>query len=230
MRILDLCCCAGGSARGLFDGLAERGVDVEIVGVDIHPQPRYPFTFVQEDALCYLRHDGHLFDFIWASFPCQRYTRGRATQRALGQHDPHPDLIAKGRELLKASGKPWIMENVEGSPLQDAIRLCGQMFDLRVLRHRLFESPLELKAPAHQKHTGSMLDGSIVPVYGAKWLVSGGSKAAGNYHIAGAIPKEFRTVEARLAAMEIDWMNGTEVNEAIPPSYSRYLSQFIPVT
>lgn len=129
-RLLDLCCKAGGTSQGYHDA----GFDV--TGVDIDPQPRYPFTFIQADALDFLAAHGHEFDAIAASWPCQRFT---TAQRIRG--NTHPDLITPGRALLNATGRPWVMENVEGAPLRNPITLCGAMFPgLRVYRHRLFEA------------------------------------------------------------------------------------------
>jgi DNA (cytosine-5)-methyltransferase 1 len=219
-RILDLYCGAGGVAAGLRRAFP----DAVIVGVDNQLQPRYPEEFYQADAVAFGELFGRQFDFIWASPPCQHYTAGRRAQRLNGSN-PHPDLIARTRQAVQASGRPYIIENVEGAPLRDPVRLCGQMFDLRVVRHRLFESNFSLVTPAHSKHTGSMLDGSIVAVYGNKRFVSGTAlKGETSYHMYGKIPLEFRRIEAQRAAMGISWMTGKELKEAIPPVYASYLA------
>jgi DNA (cytosine-5)-methyltransferase 1 len=146
MRLLDLFCGAGGAAMGYY-----RAGYTEIVGVDIHPQKRYPFTFVQGDALEYLAAHGHEFDLIHASPPCQAYSRARMLQG-----NDHPDLVGPTRELLIASGKPYIIENVVGAPLINPIRLTGTMFGLLTVRPRLFESnlpiPMLLEPPFAGKH------------------------------------------------------------------------------
>ena len=116
----------------------------EIVGVDNRPQKNYPFTFVQGDALEYLAAHGAAFDVIHASPPCQKYT----TLRGMWNHKPdHPDLVDPTRQLLRALGKPSVIENVPGAPLRrGAVMLCGTMFGLgtadgraELRRHRYFE-------------------------------------------------------------------------------------------
>lgn len=140
-RLLDLFCGAGGAAMGYH--LA--GFDV--VGCDINPQPNYPFPFHQYDALAAIVEQGHRFDFIHASPPCQSYTPLNAYN-----HHEYPDLIAVTRELLVASGKPWIIENVPQAPLIDPVTLCGPMFGLKLYRHRLFEASFRSAAPAEPPH------------------------------------------------------------------------------
>ena len=138
-RLLDLFCCAGGAGAGY----AKAGF--EVVGVDLHPQPRYPFEFHQADAMTF---DLSGFDAIHASPPCQAYT-------VLGGREDlshYPDLVDAVRERLQAAGVPWIIENVPGAPLRDPITLCGAMFGLRSYRHRLFESSVQLAPPPHPKH------------------------------------------------------------------------------
>lgn len=134
-KALDLYCGAGGVSVGLH----HAGFDV--VGVDIEPQPRYPFEFQRADALEF-PVDG--YDFIWASPPCQRYSAGAAKW---GTQDNHPDLIAPTR--LRIQGYPYVIENIQPAlrHLRAPILLCGQMFGLGVFRHRLFESSLVLLAP-----------------------------------------------------------------------------------
>src|SRR5713226_9004155 len=140
-RLLDLFCGAGGAAAGY----ARAGF--EVVGVDIRPQPRYPFAFHQADALtCSL--DG--FDAYHASPPCQLYSR---THR-LWKSSVHPDLVDPLRQRLRATGKPYMLENVPGAPLPGSIVLCGTMFGLGVLRHRLFESNVLLFLPGPCAHKG----------------------------------------------------------------------------
>src|SRR3989337_2338587 len=151
MKCLDLFCCGGGA------GMGYHLAGMEVVGVDIDPQPKYPFAFVQADALEYLAAHGHEFDFIHASPPCQKWS----IITKCGGNIDHPDLIDPVRELLQRSGKPWVIENVPGSPLRDPIMLCGTMFGLGtsrgyiLRRHRYFEIPAlgHVLTPTCQ-HTG----------------------------------------------------------------------------
>lgn len=191
-------------------GLHRAGFDVE--GVDIRPQPNYPFQFHLADALTF---DLSGFDFIWASPPCQRYTQGLSNTKS-SLRDSKPDYVAPIRERLKASGLPYIIENVEGAPLINPVLLCGESFGLRVLRHRLFESNLLLFAPAHPRHRGTLYGGEYVAVYHGKWKSSGSRYP---------IPQENTRAAAWRDAMGIPWMTKKELAEAIPPAYSEYLGQ-----
>lgn len=107
-RLLDLFCGAGGAAAGYYRA------GFEVVGVDLAPQPRFPFPFVQADALAHLADHGREFDAIHASPPCQAYSICGALPQC--QRD-YPRLLEPVRELLVASGRPWILENVVGAPL-----------------------------------------------------------------------------------------------------------------
>ena len=207
--LLDLYCKAGGAAVGY------SRAGFEVVGVDIAPQPRYPFEFVQADAIAYLIEHGHEFDVIHASPPCQAYSV--ASKGHNGKAGTHPDLIEPTREAMKSTGRPWIIENVAGAPLTDPTMLCGTMFHgLRVIRHRLFESSVELTAPAHGKHPLCYTMDKRKPHYGklnemtAFVQVNGGGNC---------------TVKAARDAMGIDWMNKNELNNAIPPAYTEYLGR-----
>jgi len=179
----------------------------EVVGVDIAPQPRYPFTFVQGDALAYLAEHGHEFDAIHASPPCQRFST-MTKRHGDAQVETHPDLVEPTRALLVQTGLPYVIENVPGAPLDaSAITLCGSMFGLRVRRHRLFESNLPMPQPECD-HAGQ---GPVVGVYGH---AGGSSKRDG---------KAFSGTDTWREAMGIDWMVGRELAEAIPPAYSEYV-------
>lgn len=213
---LDLFCKAGGAAMGYH--LA--GFD--IVGVDLHPQRRYPFEFVQAHALDVLRSllsgnsiHGHVlsdFDFIHASHPCQRnstMTKGLWKDRLQN----HPDLIAPVRPLLQQTGLPYVIENVPGAPLHAPVLLCGSMFNLPLRRHRLFECSFPVLTPACNHRAQK----KVVGVYGH----SGGSSTRDRLTFGGV--SEWKT------AMQIDWMTGAELAEAIPPAYTKFISQFIPL-
>src|ERR1017187_7154249 len=139
MRVLDLFCKAGGCSMGY------SMAGMECVGVDIEPQKHYPFEFFQADALKVLRDRRFVdtFDVIHASPPCQCYSVTKHLSSG-----KHPDLVGPVRELLIATGKPYIIENVVGAPLLHPVRLCGSSFGLDLRRHRLFESNLWLRGKA----------------------------------------------------------------------------------
>jgi DNA (cytosine-5)-methyltransferase 1 len=129
-------------------GYSRAGFDV--VGVDLRPQPRYPFAFVQGDALR-PPVDLAAFDVIHASPPCQAYTAMRRVSKAVhGRLPDRPDHLAATRDLLVSAGVPAVIENVPGSPMAAHVVLCGSMFGLAVRRHRWFElinAPLILTPP-----------------------------------------------------------------------------------
>jgi len=148
-KLLDLYCKAGGGGYGYY--LA----GFEVFGVDIDEQPNYPFEFLKGDALKILKDEKFInnFDVIHASPPCQHYSRARGLSEARngGAYGDHPDLIAKTRELLIRTGKPYIIENVVGAPLQNPISLSGSQFkNLYTQRKRLFESNISLKEPENK--------------------------------------------------------------------------------
>ncbi len=130
-RLLDLFCCQGGAGKGYDD------VGFDVTGVDKDPQPRYPFRFVQADAIAFVLEHGAEFDFIHASPPCQFDSD---CQRLQG--NTHPDLIHPTRAALETTGRPWVIENVGGAvpKLHAPVMLCGTMFHLATYRHRFLEA------------------------------------------------------------------------------------------
>jgi site-specific DNA-cytosine methylase len=132
-RLLDTFCCEGGAGEGY------RRAGFEVIGVDIDPQPRYPFEFIRADAMELLADATFLagFDAIHASPPCQAYANVTAWR---GDRSTHPDLLQPVLDLLGAQDRPWIVENVEGAPLRPDYILCGSQFGLRIRRHRWFQT------------------------------------------------------------------------------------------
>jgi DNA (cytosine-5)-methyltransferase 1 len=203
MKLLDLFSGSGGCSVGY----ARAGFVV--TGVDNRPMPRYRGgTFVLADALEYLRDHGREYDVIHASPPCQRYIA--LTGCRPGNSMNHPDLIAPTRDALEKIGKPYVIENVMGSPLLRPIMLCGTMFGLALYRHRLFESSFSLAVPAHQKH-------SIPCSRAGHWTVG---------HIVSVCGNCAPIALARLAT-GIDWMTCSELAEAIPPAYTNFIGSQI---
>lgn len=173
----------------------------EVVGVDINPQPRFPFEFHEADALAYLMAYGHEFDAIHASPPCQAFTNA---QKIMG--NDHPDYLDVVRAFLP-EGVPYVIENVPGAPLRDPMLLCGAMFNLRTYRHRLFESNVPLIAPPHPEHV-------------AKNAKMGRMPKPGEFmHVVG----NFSGVEIAREAMGIDWMSRDGLRESIPPAYTEWI-------
>lgn len=207
-RLLDLFCCAGGAGKGY----AEAGFDV--VGVDIDSQPRYPLPFVKANAMELDPEFIATFDAIHASPPCQSYSD--LAKRNKNAHE-WPRLIEPVREMLIRSGLPFVIENVEGAPLLDPVMLCGTMFKgLRVIRHRLFEANFPILTPPHGKHPICHTFDKRKKQYGKTdemrdfVSVNGGGNCS---------------VAAARDAMGIDWMTKNELNEAIPPAYTRFIGK-----
>lgn len=208
-RLLDAYCGAGGVTRGF------QLAGFHVTGIDNRYQPHYVGdAFLEGDALELLADPEFVAQFvaIAASPPCQRYSD---LARRNGNGGDWPDLIAPTRELLKASGLPYVIENVEGAPLHDPVMLCGTMFPgLRVIRHRLFESNVALTAPPHGRHPLVFTHDKRKPHHGrldqdtAFVQVTGGGNC---------------TVANKRAAMGVSWMTGAEANEAIPPAYTSWI-------
>lgn len=189
-------------------GYNQAGFDV--VGVDIDPQPRYPFGFLQMDATKVDLRFIRTFDAVHASPPCQRHTDlARQNKRE------YPCFIEAMRVLLQACGLPYVIENVEGAPLLDPVMLCGTMFpETRVIRHRLFETNWPLVAPAHGKHPLVYTMDKRKSHYGklSEWTSPVQVTGGGNCSKAAAAD-----------AMGMDWATKDELNEAIPPAYTRFI-------
>ena len=183
-------------------GYHRAGFDV--TGVDIQPQKRFPFKFIQADALEYLEAHWREYDFIAASPPCQAYSL--LAYRTKGEY---PKLIKELRDILISSGKPYVIENVPKAPLLNPIVLCGSMFNLNVRRHRIFESNFQLFSKECQhKNFPFPID------------VTG---------TGGRCPKSRKpqSVKEAQEAMGIDWMIRTELNQAIPPAYTEFIGRQI---
>jgi len=218
LRLLDLYCCEGGAAVGYANaGYEVVGVDITITGA------RYPYEFHQGDAVEYLKEHGHEFDVIHASPPCQRYSHATAARSKAG----YPDLIARTRDALEASGKPWVMENVVGAPLRDPMTLCWSMFrepgsvldqdgtPLQMRRHRLFESNVAMFAPAQCSHAK---DVQVAGSYGGARR----DKAEAKYIRKGGYTPH-KSVQEQL--LGIDWMTQRGLHQAIPPMYSEHVGK-----
>lgn len=213
-KILDLFCGAGGAGMGYYRA------GFEVHGVDIEPQPRYPFDFVAMDALD-LDWEWVASDFgaIHASPPCQDYSK--AMRHLSGDY---PRLIEPVRDRLAASGLPWVIENVPGAPLpvqadlfgRYGAELCGSMFGLQasglqIRRHRLFETSFPLTAPRGCDHS--------LPAFNPHNGSSRGRQRI--YDAFGRCDPE----RPWLACMGVEWMNRYEGREAIPPAYTEYIGR-----
>lgn len=213
MRLLDLYCGAGGAAMGYH----RAGFD-EIVGVDVEPMPRYPFEFVRGDVPRMLAENPRSvigFDAIHASPPCQASTAlTKGTNRATRSH-LHVDLIGRTRVLLSLTGLPYVIENVQGAKLRPDVTLCGEMFGLPIIRHRMFElGGWSMPQPEHRPHRGRVrgwrhgryYDGPYLAVYG-----DGGGKAS---------------AQEAADALGIGWtLDRGELREAIPPAYTEHIGR-----
>ena len=204
-RLLDLFCGAGGAAAGYH----RAGFDV--VGVDIRPQPRYPFEFVCGDACSEWLDILGPFDAIHASPPCQAWTPYR--RRGAGIGDAAPNMIAEVRAILEDSGLPYVIENVGGAPLRETVQLCGTGFGLDVQRHRMFECSFPVMAvpcahgrngPRFQQATNRRNQRRTVEV--GVWRIP---------------------LDVQQRAMGIDWMTLEELSNAVPPAYTEHIGGYL---
>lgn len=202
-KLLDLCCCSGAASVGYH----RAGFDV--TGIDIDPQPDYPFEFIQADIRTLGIGALREYDAIHASPPCQASC---ALTKGTNQGREYEQLIPLVRDMLDASGLPYVIENVQGSDLRRDLTLCGEMFGLGVIRHRYFETSFPVAQPHHKPHRGRVrgwrhgvyFDGPYVAVYG-----EGGGKGS---------------VAEWQAAMGIDWTSDRKsIAEAIPPAYAEFV-------
>jgi C-5 cytosine-specific DNA methylase len=190
-RLLDLFCGEGGAAAGY------HAAGFDVVGVDLDPQPRYPFGFIRGDALDVLADPGFLagFDAVHASPPCQAYAN---VTKWTGDQADHPDLVPPVRALLTAQHRPWIIENVVGAPIRPDYVLCGSQFGLRVRRHRWFET--------------SWAGFSLVPPC---------------THPRDELPFGHKGERAYADALGGAWMSNRGGRQAIPPAYTEYLGRLL---
>lgn len=202
-RLLDLFAGAGGCSVGY----ARAGFSV--TGVDNRSMPRYPFEFIQADAMDVLADVEFLsqFDAIHASPPCHDHSplKSRSGDDGTGW------LLDATREALIASGVPYVIENVAGANMPTSMMLCGSMFGLRVYRHRRFEIDMRfgmLTIPSHPKHR--VLTSTKKRM--RDW------EAGLNVSVTGDIGTTIGSL-----ALDIDWMNGNELSQAIPPAYTELI-------
>jgi len=198
-KLLDLFCGAGGAAMGYW----RAGFDV--TGVDIAPQPRYPFEFVQADAMTYPL-DG--YDAYHGSAPCQDHTPLAAL---VGGHG-NGWMLAATRDRLAATGKPYVLENVPSAPMRVDLTLCGHMWGLRNRRHRWFEFVGCLFVPPQPRHVHRPGVRTATRQRRQRWAEGWDVSVTGDVG-----------VYVGPEALGIDWMNGDELSQAIPPAYTEYI-------
>lgn len=201
MKALDLFCCSGGAGTGLHQA------GFKVTGVDIQPQRNYPFDFVLSDVLELSADFLKQFDFIWASPPCQEHTSAGTQWRLAGK--VYPDLIEPTREMLIASGKPYVIENVPGAPLINPTLLCGSMFGLRTYRHRLFETNFPVQQMIHMAHVHKNTKMGRPPKEDEFLQIVG----------------HFSGVPLAREIMGLPGRSQYELAQAIPPAYSKYLAE-----
>ena len=203
-RLLDLFCGAGGASMGY------HRAGFEVVGGDINPQPHYPFEFHQADALEYPLEG---FDAYHASPPCQAYSRTTNKHRKY-EGKEYPDLVGATRAMLQETGRPYIIENVVGSPLETCIILRGDMFGLKVIRPRLFELSFLVLQPQIERQKGLLCGRDYFRVLSGSGCWCKGEETKG-------------TFDEWKQAMGIDWTDLKGLSQAIPPAYTEYIGKYL---
>ena len=189
-------------------GLHQAGY--EVTGVDIRNGHQYPFEFIESDVFDLEPEFLQKYDFIWASPPCQSFRGVQATWRNKGyQYDG--DLVGRTRDLLLRTGRPFVMENVIGSPLRKDLVLCGEMFGLNVVRHRIFEiHGFTVLQPPHIKHKPK-----LDKIHSAYCSVAG---HGGDSLYCGL--KDWQK------AVNINWITDKKhLSQVVPPAYSRFIAE-----
>jgi len=194
-------------------GIKQAGFDVH--GVDIAPQENYPFNITITDALKLPIETLREYDFIWASPPCQAYLGHTIALRRKGKR--YPDLINETRRLLLATGKPFVIENVPRAPIRKDLVLCGEVFGLRVIRHRAFEiHGFKVPQPEHIKHRGKSSSNGNQSFY--YWTITGHDTFKGS-------------IRNWQKAIGINWIKDRKpLTQAIPPAYSEYICKHLNVS
>lgn len=208
IKMLDLCCGEGGCSVGYYRAASKiksrlemrtgSKIRIEVTGIDKRYMKRYPFKFVQADALQLDYEYLEDFDFIHASPPCKAYTKLSYFARV----DIDKSFLPRILTTLEAAGKPYVIENVPQAPIRADIQLDGTMFDLPLKRRRIFQT--NRPASKYPRPTSYYEKCDIVTV-------------AGNSS----------TLEAASKAMGIDWMSKKGINEAIPPAYTEWIGEQI---
>lgn len=210
-------------------GMGYHRAGFRVVGIDIKPQPRYPFAFIQMDALEFLRRylngEYERAAALHASPPCQFGTQLKHIHKHRTEYsERHINLIPQTRDLLRAAGVPYVIENVPGAryELIDPVMLCGKTFGLKVYRHRFFECSFFMLVPPHMKHDDHTprAGGGISPKGFVTVAGNGGAK-----YIPDDFSGTFRDYAAM--AMDIDWMNRAELSQAIPPAYTEFVGRYL---
>lgn len=208
LKLLDLFSCQG------VGGYGYEQAGFNVTGVDLYPQPKHRSKqadrfcrFIQADAIEYVLKNGHRYDYIHASPPCQEHSMASIQFRIAGKS--YPDLIAATRAALIQVGKPYSIENVPGAPLIKPVLLCGSMFDIPTYRHRLFETNWGLKQPEHPIHIAkstkmgrAVKDGEFIQYVG---------------HFSGV-----KYVQEFTGAV---WANQYGLAQSIPPQYTKYIGE-----
>lgn len=198
--MLDWFCGEGGAAMGY------RRAGFDVIGVDIAPQPRYPFPFIQADALTLDLDFLGQFDAHHASPVCKRYSACSVINDR-----NHPDQISDVREMLIKTGKPWVIENVEGAPLKNPTWLCGTMFGIRTYRHRGFETSFNLPSLFHPPHRAPLRKMGR-PVQDGEFI-----------HVVG----HYSGVQLAREVMGMPWGTRDGMSQAVPVAYTEYVGRFL---
>ncbi|KKL89933.1 hypothetical protein LCGC14_1909710 [marine sediment metagenome] len=241
LKVLDLFCGGGGASMGMHQALEEANIKHTIVGIDIREMPDYPFEFVQADIFKIGYINYNYFDFIWASPPCQAFTISNKSLRNKGFK--YPNLIPITRELLLKTGKPFIIENVSAAPIRKNLLLCGEMFGLKVFRHRIFEiEGFKCYQPKHPKHRDIVGKGKYTVITGGAFRMPEKKRRKEKLNL------NYGTYDDWCKAMGIHWISleytdkksrksyNTEnsgptlcsnhpLAEAIPPAYSKFIME-----
>lgn len=223
IKLLDLCCGAGGASAGYLQAAEELGLEIEITGVDIKEQPNYPFNFIRGDSMEYAYQNYKDYTQIHISPPCQAYTPSTAQYRDQGK-EYSEIMIEDIRAFFDKTKLPGVIENVPQSPIYPDVVLFGYMFGLKVIRKRHFElANWFMLNPIAPTRIGTVKNGDFVSVYGkAKWRNTNDSDKRKHQKIPLWRKKTIRETWAYAMGIE-HYMKDVELSQAIPPAYTKYI-------